>query len=84
MISIPKIKCQGKDLSTRDGCENEARYINSVGEWLCSLCDMKRSFTSVRISSIPRMLQLVAGVFNHERDEWIGQLKEMLWRRNRI
>jgi len=38
--------------------ENEARYTNTAGEKLCSLCDMKSGNVSVRDIDLPYLLVL--------------------------
>lgn len=75
---IPKIKCQGKDLSTVDGCPNDARYINTQKEFLCSLCDMRRAFTSVRISDVPTLILSLSD------PALVDVAKMVTWRRNRL
>jgi hypothetical protein len=37
-------------------CGNEARYINSLGEFCCAICPLKAGLDSIRLSGIPELL----------------------------
>lgn len=38
-------------------CSNDARYVNTLGEYLCGVCDVLSPWASILLTNVPALLR---------------------------
>lgn len=60
LTEVLTIRCQNLTfVGGHSQCQNEARYVNSMGQYHCGICDAQSPWLSVRLTDIPELLARV-------------------------